>query len=130
MGDSAVSTTEEPSLEEIRPRWKTKKPKTEVKKAEIDVMSIFEDIARKAEEKVNDGKVIAEENTKKKERDLEEAINEEIQWAYEQKRMTREEKMETTSDTPKTKSEEDLINQTEKKVEEKKKEISEKKEDS
>ena len=136
--DSIVST-EEPSLEEIRSRWKTKKPKTEVKKAEIDVMSIFEDIARKAEEKVNDGKVIAEENTKKKERDLEEAINEEIQWAYEQKRMMREEKMETTSDTPKTKSEDtklgsknimDLINQTEKKVEEKKKEISEKKEDS
>ena len=141
--DPAVST-EEPSLEEIRSRWKTKKPKTEVKTAEIDVTSIFEDIARKAEEKVSlgrehEGKVVAEENNKNKERDLEEAINEEVQWAYEQKRMMREETIEARKDNLETKSEDpklsasnimDLISQTEKKVEEKKKEISEKKEDS
>ena len=94
----------EPSLEEIRSKWKKKKPRPEIKKEEFDVNSLFEDIAKKAEAKVSLG-------------DKEVA--------------PREEKVIRGSDNPDPSKDTkfdstniiNLINLTEKKVEEKKKEL-------
>ena len=104
--ESGPASTEEPSLEEIRSRWKKKKPRTEIKKEDFDVGRIFEDIAKKAEEKVNlnNSKADSPEVNVKSDNAAATLIDSGLD----------------------SKNIMNLINLTEKKVEEKKKELSEK----
>merc|ERR1712106_407091 len=76
-----------PSILEIRAMWKKQRPEPEPKKVEeFNVNNVFEDLMKKAEEKVKDNKVptTADEH-------LAESMNEEIMWAIQQKKQHEEE---------------------------------------
>lgn len=78
----------EPSIEEIRAMWKKnrKSDRKEIKEDNFDLNSVMEDIMKKAEEKVHKSKTSDEDNPY-----LSETMNEEIQWALEQKKQHQEE---------------------------------------
>ena len=78
----------EPSIEEIRAMWKKnrKSDRKEIKEDNFDLNSVMEDIMKKAEEKVQKSKTSDEDNPY-----LSETMNEEIQWALEQKKQHQEE---------------------------------------
>jgi len=80
-------TDDGPSIEEIRAMWKKKRPEPETKKIEeFNVNNVFDDLMKKAEEKVKDSK------SKKSDEDhLAESMNEEIMWAIQQKKQHEEE---------------------------------------
>ena len=91
--EEAETSDDGPSLQEIRARWKKdRKPtKKAVDEKEFDLNSVMEDIMKKAESKVAENGSHEQPETKKEDEYLTESMNEEIQWAMQQKKQQMEE---------------------------------------
>ena len=98
-----------PSIDEIRAQWKKNRntEKKEVKMDNFDLNSVMEDIMRKAEMKAKDAtnteNVVEETKVSDEDSYVTESMNEEIQWALEQKKQHQQENglIEVVSSPPK-----------------------------
>ena len=86
------NTDDGPSVAEIRARWKKQRPELPKKKADdFNVNNVLEDLMKKAEEKVQKKFASSEDY-------ISESMNEEIQWALEQKKQSKEESRKQTKE--------------------------------
>ena len=96
-GSNVVGNDDGPSLEDIRASWKKNRKERKVPKVDdFDLNSVFTDIMKKAEEKVTPS------HEKPEDKYVSESMNEEIQWALQQKKQQEEDqKVKEVEERPK-----------------------------